>query len=316
MLVYVRAPFDPEKLSELEALCGQVLYEPWSADGRRYYEEELLEHLHRVQPDALITELDEVTARVLCEYPRLKFIGDCRATPENIDTEACREAGVPLLLTPGRNAQAVAEMLICLVIAALRHVVPSIRWVESGQWLQGTTPYHLWMGEELSGKSIGFVGFGAVPQRTVPLLRAFGCTVSYFDPFVESALGERCSLENLFSRSDIVSLHLPVNEQTRGIVDEHLLRMMKPTSLLVNTSRAAVLRTDHLIKVLRKDLIRGAVLDVLDTEPPTPDDLAIAELPQVLLTPHICGASQQVVLHQSEIMLAAVRFWLKEGRDD
>ena len=111
MKVYVRAPYEEACLAELKEIFDEVVYEPWTATGQRYYEDEMLEHLLRVQPDALITELDRVTEKVLAGYDHLKFIGDCRGTPANLQVDACTKAGVPILCTPGRNTQAVAEMV-------------------------------------------------------------------------------------------------------------------------------------------------------------------------------------------------------------
>lgn len=101
MKVYVRAPYEEACLAELKELFDEVVYEPWTTTGQRYYEDEMLEHLLAVQPDALITELDRVTEKVLAGYDRLKFIGDCRGTPANLQVDACTKAGVPILCTPG-----------------------------------------------------------------------------------------------------------------------------------------------------------------------------------------------------------------------
>ena len=165
MKVYVRAPYEEACLAELKEIFDEVVYEPWTATGQRYYEDEMLEHLLQVQPDALITELDRVTEKVLAGYDRLKFIGDCRGTPANLQVDACTKAGVPILCTPGRNTQAVAEMVVGLILTMYRKTIPAIQWVKDGKWVQGTTPYYLWMGNELQGKKVGFVGFGAITGR-------------------------------------------------------------------------------------------------------------------------------------------------------
>ena len=154
MKVYVRAPYEEACLAELKEIFDEVVYEPWTATGQRYYEDEMLEHLLQVQPDALITELDRVTEKVLAGYDRLKFIGDCRGTPANLQVDACTKAGVPILCTPGRNTQAVAEMVVGLILTMYRKTIPAIQWVKDGKWVQGTTPYYLWMGNELQGKKV------------------------------------------------------------------------------------------------------------------------------------------------------------------
>ena len=130
MKVYVRAPYEEACLAELKELFDEVVYEPWTTTGQRYYEDEMLEHLLAVQPDALITELDRVTEKVLAGYDRLKFIGDCRGTPANLQVDACTKAGVPILCTPGRNTQAVAEMVVGLILTMYRKTIPAIQWVQ------------------------------------------------------------------------------------------------------------------------------------------------------------------------------------------
>lgn len=312
MKVYVRAPYETRCLEELGQLFGEVVYEPWTGNGQRFYEDEMLENLLRVQPDALITELDRVTQKVLDGYKRLRFIGDCRGTPANLQVDACTAAGVPILCTPGRNTQAVAEMVVGLILAAYRKTIPAVQWVKDGGWVPGTTPYYLWMGHELQGKRVGFVGFGAISRAVARLLEGFECGIAFYDPFVEGDQG-RCrktSLESIFAESDIVTLHLPVLDSTRGMITEPLLRSMKPDALFVNAARSAIVDCAALERVLKDEAIGGAIIDVLDTEPPTEADLRIAACPNVLLTPHICGSTYEVTDHQSRILNERIKIWL------
>ncbi len=312
MKLYVRAPFSDKCLEELRKLFDTVIYEPWTVTGERYYEDEMLEHLLKEQPDALITELDRVTEKVLKGYDRLQFIGDCRGTPANIQVDACTAAGVPILCTPGRNTQAVAEMVVGLILAFYRKILPSVQWVADGKWVAGTTPYYLWMGNELQGKKIGFVGFGRISRVVAKILDGFECDISFYDPFIPGDQGHyhKRTLEEIFSESDIVTLHLPVLDTTRGMITEPLLRSMKKDALFVNAARSALVDYKALRNVLEEQRIRGAILDVLDSEPPTPEDVSIGRLPNVLLTPHICGATYEVTDHQSDILVDGIRKWM------
>lgn len=308
MKVYVRAPYPEKNLNELKTMFDEVVYEPWTETGERYYEDEMLENLLKVQPDVLITELDRVTEKVLNGYKGLKFIGDCRATPANLDVAACTKAGVPVLCTPGRNNQAVAELVAALIIMHMRHGLEAIQWVKDGKWVEGTTPYFLWMGSELQGKRVGLVGFGAVSQALAKILDGFECDVCYYD-YKGRAYGHYTpmSLEEIFATCDVVSLHLPVSDSTRGIVTEKLLRSMKKTALFVNAGRSALVDTEALINVLNEKAIAGAVIDVLDNEPPTAKDLEILNCPNTIVTPHICGASYEVTNHQADILNARLK---------
>ena len=257
--------------------------------------------------------LDRVTEKVLNGYGKLRFIGDCRAAPANIDTDACTAHGVPVLCTPGRNNQAVAELVVGLIIMQLRNAIPAIQWAKDGKWVEGTTPYYLWMGHELQGRKVGFVGFGAVGRAAAKIMDGFDCDICFYDPFIPNDIGhyKKTELEKIFAECDIVSLHLPVTDETKGMIDEKLLRSMKPTALFVNSARSAVVDTKALIKLLNGKAIAGAIIDVLDTEPPTAEDLQIAYCPNTILTPHIGGSSFEVTVHQADILNERIRQWLK-----
>lgn len=317
MKIYVRAPFSEKCLAELREMFGEVIYEPWTVTGERYYEDEMLAHLQEIKPDALITELDRITTKVLENYDGLRFIGDCRGTPANIDMDACYRAGVPVICTPGRNTQAVAEMVVGLILAYYRKVIPSVQWAKDGSWAPGTTPYYLWMGNELQGKKVGLVGFGRISRALAKILDGFDCDISFYDPYVEAQGHYRkVSLEELFRDNDIVSVHLPVLPSTEGLVTEELLRSMKETAVFVNAARSAIVDYTGLKKVLEEKKIAGAILDVLDTEPPTEKDLEIAKLDNVLLTPHTCGATFEVTDHQSDILMDGIRKWAEGQAED
>ncbi len=230
----------------------------------------------------------------------------------------CNELGIPVLCTPARNAQAVAELLVGMLINFFRNVQPAIRWIEEGNWVPGNMPYSTFMGNELQGKRVGFVGFGAVGQKTAGILQAFGCEISFYDPYVDLVNENyfKRELEEIFRESDIVSIHLPVLESTKGMIDGRLIGMMKPTAVFANSARSAVVVTEALVDALEHNRIRGAVLDVLDHEPPTEEDLKIAKLPNVLLTPHIAGASREVFRHQSHIITERFIQWMKKENMD
>ncbi len=316
MKLLIRAPFAESERKRLETYFDEIIYDPWTRTGERYYEDEMLEVLKKEQPDALITELDRITEKVLEGYGKLIFIGDCRANPANIDVEACKRAGVPVLCTPARNAQAVAEMLTGLLVAYMRNIIPAVQWVKDGKWVEGTTPYYTWMGNELYGKKVGFVGFGAVGKHAAKILEAYGCEIFFCDPFVDFVKDayKKCGLEEIFENSDIISIHLPVIDSTKGMIHAELLAKMKETAIFVNTARSAVVEEPALLEVLRAKKIRGAILDVLSVEPPTEDALEIAKLDNVLLTPHICGAAYEVTDHQSLIMTEKVAAWMNENK--
>lgn len=320
MKLLVTAPMLQESLKELESYFEEIHYYPWTLreDGNGYPEEEILGLLKKYEPDALISELDTLSREVITGYGKLQVIGDCRANPANIDIDTCNELGIPVLCTPARNAQAVAELLVGMLVNFFRNVQPAVRWVEDGKWVPGTMPYSLFMGNELQGKKVGFVGFGAVGQKTAAILDAFGCEISFYDPYVDFVKENFCKkeLEEIFSESDIVSVHLPVLESTKGMIGKELIGKMRPEAVFANSARSAVVVTEALVDALEHNRIRGAVLDVLDHEPPTEEDLKLAGLPNVLLTPHIAGASREVFHHQSHIITERFVQWMKKENVD
>ena len=198
----------------------------------------------------------------------------------------------------------------------MRNLVPAVQWIKDGKWVEGTTPYYTWMGNELCGKKVGFVGFGAVGKHAAKILEAYGCEISFYDPFVDFVKDsyKKCELEEIFKNSDIVSIHLPVLDSTKGMINADLFAKMKETAIFVNTARSAVVDEPALMEVLRNKKIRGAILDVLEVEPPTEEALEIARLDNVLLTPHICGATYEVTDHQSRILADRIDAWMKENK--
>ena len=299
----VRAPINEENLIKLEKLFDEVIYMPWTDTGERFYEEEMIDCLLRERPDALITELDVINETVLKEYSDLVFIGDCRASPENIDVKACEKYDIPILCTPARNANAVAEMWISTLIAFERNLVDAVNWTKEKQWQIGTTPYHLWKGNEIYKSKIGFVGFGAVARNIAKLLKGFDVEIAFYDPFVDQLEEyKKVELEEIFLESDYITIHLPVNDATKQMINQDLFTLMKKDSIFINSSRSAVVDNRVLYELVENEKIRGAILDVLDSEPPTAEDDPVIACSNILLTPHIYGASYQVVDHQSEIM--------------
>lgn len=315
MKVYVRAPYPEKNLNELKEMFNEVIYEPWTDTGERYYEDEMLEHLLKEKPDILITELDRVTEKVLKGYKGLKVIGDCRSSPANIQVDACTKAGIPILCTPGRNNQAVAEMLVAGIIMQYRNMLPAIDWMRSGGWVPGTTPYFMFMGHELQGRKVGFVGFGAVATAAARILDGFDCDIC-FNRRRTGDVGHyrNVSLEELFSTCDIVSNCLPDNSETRGMINEKLLRSMKKDALFVNYGRSSSVDNVALVRLLEDKAIAGAVIDVYDNEPPTEADMPLIKAPNVLFTPHIAGSTYEVTNHQADILNERLKLWLK-GED-
>lgn len=316
MRILITAPYNEKGRKFVADNFGEVVYEPWKKQGRAYNEEELLALLETTKADALITEHDHVTEKVINANPHLKFIGVCRGTPSNVAVSTAQQLGIPVFHTPARNAQAVAEMWIATVIAFMRKVIPSREWLTGKNWGEGAhTSYLQFKGNELANKTVGMVGFGAVGQRVAEMLKPYPCPVKFYDPFIEEydLAYEKTTLEDVFSSCDIVSIHLPVNKHTIGMINASLLNTMKEDAIFINTARASVVDRNALIDVVLNNKIKGAILDVFDHEPPDELDYQLINAPNVLATPHTAGATFEVEDHHVAILNKQLLAWKQDA---
>jgi D-3-phosphoglycerate dehydrogenase len=307
MNILVTAPYTKEGLDELRKLFDTVVYDPWFRRMRGYSPDELLAEVRRHRAEGIIVELDEIDQSFV-EKAKPVFIGITRATPSTIDLQAIRRRGIPLFEAPARNVQAVTELLIANVIASYRFLYKSSHWMKEGQWTDRFEPYVTFRGRELFGRKVGLLGLGAVGKNAAKLFEAFSCRIAYHDPYVEADY-ERLSPEKLFESCDIVSVHLPSVPETKGFVNSDLLNRLKEEALFVNTSRSSVVDTEALYHMLEQKRIFGAVLDVFDQEPPDESVLRLIRLPNVLCTPHIAGATSEVVSNHSRLINRQIREW-------
>jgi D-3-phosphoglycerate dehydrogenase len=318
MRVLITAPYHEKGLFDVKQDLGEVMYRPWKENGRAYNEDELIALLYETEAEALITEHDHVTEKVINANAHLQFIGVCRGTPSNVSLATASKHGIPVFYTPARNAQAVAEMFIANVITFMRKTLPAISWLRERHWNAGAhTSYLEFKGNELAGKKIGMVGFGAIGQLIAKLVEHYPCSIAYYDPYVSASAFpsyQQLSLEELFSTCDIVSIHLPVTADTKGMIDRRLFELMKPDSIFVNTARAVVVNRNDMYNLLSKNKIKGAILDVFDNEPPDELDYKIIDLPNVLPTPHIAGATHEVEDHHVRILNEVLVEWFVHGK--
>lgn len=318
MRVLVTAPYHEKGLFDIRQDLGEVIYRPWKVNGRAYNEDELMALLYETEAEALITEHDHVTEKVIAANAHLQFIGVCRGTPSNVSLITASKYGIPVFYTPARNAQAVAEMFISNVIAYMRKTLPAISWLRDRGWNVGAhTSYLEFKGNELAGKKIGLIGFGAIGQLIARLVEHYPCAIAYYDPYVDAAAYpayQQLSLEDLFATCDIVSVHLPVTEDTKGMIDRRYFDLMKQDAIFVNTARAVVVNRQDMYNMLANNKINGAILDVFDNEPPDELDYKIIDLPNVLPTPHIAGATHEVEDHHVRILNEVLVEWFVHGK--
>jgi len=317
MKILVTAPYNEQGLAELEQHFGEVICRPWKDNDRAFNEDELIRLLEETKADALITEHDHVTAQVINANAHLKFIGVCRGTPSNVALPAASGHNIPIFYTPARNAQAVAELFIANTVCLMRQVLPGVQWLKDRKWEAGAhTSYLQFKGTELAGKTIGMVGFGAIGQLISRMVENYPCSIQYYDPYVAAEAFpayKKTSLADLFATSDVVSIHLPVTPETKQLINQSLFGLMQPHAIFVNTARAVVVDRNALYETLAAGKIKGAILDVFDNEPPDELDYKIIDLPNVIATPHIAGATFEVEDHHVRILNNALIDWYVNG---
>jgi D-3-phosphoglycerate dehydrogenase / 2-oxoglutarate reductase len=210
-----------------------------------------------------------------------------------------------------------ADFAFGLLLSTVRKVSQSEAWMRTLRW-QGDDlyfPYREFRGMALNGKTLGIVGGGAIGRRMAERARGFGMNRLVYDPFLTQEqlgdLGKRAELDELMSNSDIVTIHAPLMESTIGLISEREIRRMKTSAFLINAGRAAIVDRDALFEALQERRIAGAGIDVYWEEPPAPDDLVYA-LSNLTITPHVAGASDDVVAEHSRLAVAHVRQWLAE----
>jgi len=277
----------PTLRAELAARWGNVVFN----DGDTTLSGEALTGFLHGKTHAVVA-LEKIDDATLAALPDLKVIAKYGVGCDNIDLAACARRGIKVGWTGGVNRLSVAELTLSLAIAALRRVGEGMLQVRGGGWKQ-------LQGRQLSGRTIGLVGFGHVGQEVARLLAPFHCTILAHDirdmSGPAAALGATlATLDKVLAQSDVVSLHLPSTAATRHIIDPAALGRMRQDAVLLNTARGGVIDDEALYEALSSGRLAAAALDVLEVEPPT--YLRLIGLPNVIVTPHIGGSAQEAVL--------------------
>ena len=301
MNTLVLAPFSDEGLARLAAL-GRVVHEPWTETRTLWDPEELGARLTNEGFDALAVEADFLFEELFDAAPGLRIAAICRGDLHHADLDAATEHGIAIVRTPARNAQAVAEFAVAQMLALARHTSVGERYVREGRWEDPTDPYVRFRGRELAGATLGIVGFGAIGRAVARIAAGFGMRVLAYDPYVHEAEGvEMTSLEALLAASDFVSMHVPDTPETMGMLNEARIAAMKPGAYLVNVTNSSVADRAVLAAALTEGRLAGAALDVHEAHPIPPDSPFLG-LPNVLLTPHIGGATQETIERHSAMV--------------
>lgn len=257
----------------------------------------------------IVRNRTRVDAALLEAAPELRVLGRLGVGLYNIDLAACQARRIDVIPASGANADAVAEYVMLAIGTLLRGVFGASAEVAAGGWPRD----RLITGREIAGKTLGIIGFGDIGRRVAKLADAFRMRILGHDPLLPATHAgwaetrtEMVPLEDLLARADAVTLHVPLTAETRGLVSAARLALMKPEAVLVNAARGGVVEEAALAAALREGRLGGAALDVFETEP-LPPGSPLAGLPNLLLTPHIAGATIESNARVSSLIAARVR---------
>jgi D-3-phosphoglycerate dehydrogenase len=297
----VTAPLRGPGFAKLRQLAD-VVYDPWISELeatplRIYSPEQLAQRIDAESADVIVVESDSVRGPVF--DLGLRAIASTRGDPNNVDIAGATAAGIPVLNTPARNADAVAEMAVALLLAATRHLLTADSDVRSGNvFRDGSIPYQRLRGWEIAGRTAGLVGLGAVGRALRWRLSGLGLRVIAHDPYSDEA---QHSLDELLSEADVISLHAPVTDDTTGMIGAEQFAAMRDGVVFLNTARAQLHDTDALVDALRNGKVAAAGLDHFVGEW-LPTDHPLVGMPNVVLTPHIGGATWNTEARQAQMV--------------
>lgn len=309
-VIFSTAPLRGPGLDALREL-GEVIVDPWIDQHplRLYNEADLAARAKEVGATVVICEADKVGGPVL-DLP-LIAIGSTRGDPTNVDIPGATAKGIPVLRAPGRNADGVAEITVALLLGVTRHIIAADRDVREGQvYRDGSIPYQRFRGWQLAGQTAGIVGLGAVGRATKWRLEGLGMRVIAADPFAGDATHE---LDDLLAEADVVSMHAAVTPETAGMMGADQFARMREGAVYVNSARAGLHDLDALTAALTSGHLGAAALDHFEGEHIDTSHPLVA-MPNVILTPHIGGATYDTETNHTTLMADGLAALLRGER--
>jgi D-3-phosphoglycerate dehydrogenase / 2-oxoglutarate reductase len=267
--------------------------------------------------EVLVVHGAPVTEEVVAASAALRLVCCARGGPVNVDVEALTKRGLPLVTTPGKNAEAVADLTLAFLVMLARGLPGAQRFLAAGNETRDNFDGARFLGRDLRGHVLGLVGFGQVGRRVAERAQSFGTSVLVYDPYVEigGAYEHVATLRELLERADFVSLHARATPETENLIDAAALAAMKPGALLVNTARETLVDEAALDEALASGHLGGAALDVLRDAPDRRGrPPALLRHENVVLTPHVGGATHETLLQGAEMIAAQVARFASGGR--
>ncbi|MBT4022540.1 hydroxyacid dehydrogenase [archaeon] len=270
-------------------------------DSRPTNDEEIIKRSS--DSDIIVLTNFKISANVINNCPNLKMISVAFTGFDHIDLKTCNEKNIVVCNAAGYSTDSVAELSIGLMISVLRKIV----WGDKK--VRELSTRERFLGTELKGKTVGVIGTGTIGLAAIKLLEAFGCKVIAFSRTKKPGINY-LELDELLSQSDIVTLHVPLNEKTNKMINENNLKLMKPSSIIINTARGAVIDNDALADALINKTIAGAGLDTVDMEPPLPENYKLLSAPNTVIMPHIGYATKEAMRIRTNIVFENITKFL------
>ncbi len=312
----VLAPFDEAWLKRLRKAGVRVAYEPWTKDMRLHDPAKLAERLRDEKIEIIVVEADFLTAESFAA-PKLRIAAVCRNGLNLIDVDAATKNGIPIISTPTRNSIAVAELTIAMMIGIARKMIPSHQHVVAGEWTNPMNAYTHFQGREVYGSNVGVIGLGNIGSMVAERARSLGAKILVHDPYVSTErareLGARMvTLTTLLRESDFVTLHTSLAAKDQ-LLDAGALDLLKPGAYVINAGAHPALDYDALAERLVSGRIGGAALDVFPGFMLAADS-PLRSLPNVIMTPHIGGATRETIVRQSKTVVGDLERFLSGKR--
>lgn len=289
--------------TELEAAGHECI----AYTDRAQNDSELLDRV--ADADIIVLANQPLSAEVISGCRNLKMLSVAFTGVDHIALTACREKNIMVCNAAGYSTNAVAELVFGLAISLIRNIIPCDSRCRSSQTKDGL------IGTELYGKTFGIIGTGSIGSRVAQIARAFGCRVIAYSRTEKQELIQAgvqfMPLDELLAEADFVSLHVPLTETTKGLINAEKLQLMKRSAVLLNTARGPVVDSKALADALNKGVIAGAGIDVFDIEPPLSADEPLCSAKNTVVTPHVAFASKEALQTRAEIVFANIRKWLE-----
>lgn len=287
------------RVEELKKQGNSITFYP----DRNEHEEVLIERAK--EADVVVISNIPLKKHFFESCPHLKMLSVAFTGVDHIDLDECKKRGIVVCNAAGYSTQAVAELAIGMMIAVYRKIVGGDAITRICEDRQGI------LGSELHRKTVGIIGLGAIGQRVAHLANAFGCRVIGYNRSFKNIAGvEQVDKNTLFTQSDIITVHLPLTEETKGFIDFAEFAQMQPHSILINTARGPIVNQTALYNALKKGQISGAAVDVYDQEPPLPANFELFNAPNLLMLPHMGYATKEAFGIRLDIVVKNIEMWL------